>query len=190
MNNQLRTIVLVDTTGMSSQTVRESWHRLHIANPLRIVSSCAEALSFISRTTAPMAQDDAPKVGALVLDHSAGKQDGLELVEHVRRDQCTKLIPILVYAADIKPLRERSGIAANAFVRRPMALKLIDELDSLCGLSKTPYRPTVGSPRSGPSLREKPRRGDTACRQNRKEEIPTATQSNRPENWRAEVSEH
>ena len=167
MNKQLRTVVLVDSTGMASPSVKESWQRLYIANPLRVFSSCAEALAFIRHDHSLTHHE----LGAVVLDHSAGKRDGLELIKHLEREPATQLVPVLIYAADIGPLRERADIKAAAFVRRPMVLKLMHELDSLCGLSQTPHKPTVGTARICPSLPEELRRGDSAGRENRKEVI-------------------
>ena len=167
MDKQLRTVVLVDSTGMASPSVKESWQRLYIANPLRIFSSCAEALAFI-RHAPPLTHHE---FGAVVLDHSAGKQDGLELIKHLGREPATQSVPVLVYAADIGPLRERADLKAATFVRRPMVLKLMHELDSLCGLSQTPHKPTVGTAQLRPSLSEELRCGDSAGRRNRKEVI-------------------
>jgi len=144
MSKRLRTVVLVDSSGMASHSVRESWHRLCIANPLRVFSSCPEALAFVRRDPSTVPGETSSEVGAVVLDHSAREEDGRQLLDYLRGTFTPAEVPVLVYAADLKPLREDSEISADAFVRRPMALKLIHELDTLCGLSRTHQTPTAG----------------------------------------------
>jgi len=145
MNERLQTIVLVDSDGKASHCVQESWSRLRIANPLRVFSSCAEAREFF---TSRPPHDSAPRlpVGALVLDQAATTEEGLALIAHVRDVPALESLPLVVYAADLAPLRACEALKAAAFVRRPMALELIGTLDSLCGLSKE----SVASAADGP----------------------------------------
>jgi len=135
MNKRLLTVVLIDSNGMASQSVEDAWKRLNIAYSLRILSSCTEARAFLRHRSKLSEEASGPDVAALIIDHSAGQDDGLELIENTRGCSATRSIPILVYAADIKSLRKRPELVADAFVRRPMALKLVQALDSLCGLT-------------------------------------------------------
>ena len=147
MKKLLRTVVLIDSTGLGFDSVEESWRRLHIANPLHIVSSCTEAQDLISGRAEPEGSTNVTDIGALVLDETANHTEGLRLVSRVRSDPATASVPILIYAADLHALLADGKIEADAFVRRPMFLKLISELDSLLGLTKTPFDPAVESPR-------------------------------------------
>ena len=149
MNKRLQTIVLVDSTGMASPAIEESLARLYIANPLRIFSACTEANDFVSRVGESTATKMPPAVGAIVLDHSARTRDGLALIARVRNDPATKDIPLFIYAAELRPLQADTRIAADAYVRRPMALKLIHALDSVCGLVHLPHKPGICTTKGG-----------------------------------------
>ncbi|MBN2131611.1 MAG: hypothetical protein JW741_19085 [Sedimentisphaerales bacterium] len=107
---------------------------MHIANPLRILRSCEEACDSLFNHSGASGGLDPSGLAAVVLDQSVATKQGRGLLDHLRNTPATAFLPLIVYAPDVARLEKRRDIAVNSFVRRPMALRLVATLDSVCGL--------------------------------------------------------
>lgn len=145
MNKDSGLIIFIDSDGTAARNVEEAFRRLHIANPLRIFSSCVEALDFIIPCSDSSGSENNSSVRAIVLDQTAGDLDGLALIRCIRDDSALRTLPLIVYSANIGQLQGRTDLSADAFVRSPMTSKLIEVLDARCGLERASRRPGVGS---------------------------------------------
>jgi len=70
MNKVLGSIAFVQSGGMASRAVEESWDRLHTAKRFRVFSSCGKVTDFLAPRRACSRGVKPPSVCATVLDHS------------------------------------------------------------------------------------------------------------------------
>ena len=117
-----RTILLVEDTRQDELLILRSLRKINLANEVDVVRDGQQALDYLFREGefAGRAGPDLPVV--VLLDVSLPRVSGLEVLERLRADPRTHLLPIVILtSSDEERDRLRSyETGANSFVRKPL----------------------------------------------------------------------
>jgi two-component system response regulator len=100
-----------------------------ILNPVVVARDGAEALDFLFGTGAHAGRDvtDLPEV--MLLDLKLPKVNGLEVLQRVRAEERTRLMPVVVLttSTEERDRVESYKLGANSFVRKPVDFEQFSE---------------------------------------------------------------
>jgi two-component system, response regulator len=115
-------ILLVEDNPTDAELCIRSLKRHNLANELLWVKDGAEALDYLFARQAFAHRNASRHPKVILLDLKMPKVDGLEVIEKVRNDARTKLIPIVVLTSskDEPDISESYKLGANAFVSKPV----------------------------------------------------------------------
>jgi two-component system, response regulator len=115
-------ILLVEDDPNDVELTRRAFHKSNIANELIVARDGVEALDYLF-ATGPHAgrdPDDLPHV--VLLDLKLPRIDGLEVLERVRANPRTKLLPVVILTSSMEHRDRAGGYArgANSYIRKPV----------------------------------------------------------------------
>lgn len=117
-----RTILLVEDNPQDEMLTLRALRKAGLANPIDVARDGQQALDYLFRAGdfADRAGTELPMV--VLLDIGLPRLSGLEVLEQLRADPQTRLIPIVVLtSSDEKTDRQRAYEAGvNSFVRKPV----------------------------------------------------------------------
>lgn len=124
-------ILLVDDDANDEELARLALQRVAIPHRLEVVHDGVEALEWLQRRGAFAARavdDTEPRL--ILLDLKLPKLNGLETLVEIRRDERTRLLPVVVFTSSVE---EKDVIAsylrgANAYLRKPVDFHEYKEL--------------------------------------------------------------
>ena len=115
------TILLVEDNPDDVFLTQRALKKSNIANNLAVVTDGQEALDYLFGTGAFEAEP--PKSPCIILlDLKLPKVGGLEILQRVRSDQRTRLIPVVVLTTsnEERDLVESYSLGANSYIRKPV----------------------------------------------------------------------
>lgn len=124
-----RLIVLVEDNPDDEMLTLRALKRNGIANPVVVLRDGAEALDFL---LAP----DAPSPQLVLLDLKLPRIDGLEVLERLRHEPKTALLPIVILTSSNEQhdLQESYRRHANSYIRKPVDFQQFIEAVRQLGL--------------------------------------------------------
>jgi len=115
-------ILLVEDNPDDVELTMRAFRKNNIANTVVVASDGAEALDYLF-CRGPYADRDPLDCPRLVLlDLKLPKMDGLQVLEHVRANEQTKLLPVVILTSSKEEQDRISGYksGANSYVRKPV----------------------------------------------------------------------
>jgi two-component system response regulator len=116
------TILLVEDNPDDVELTMRAFHKNNIANNLVVARDGVEALDYLFCRGAYTERDikDTPRL--ILLDLKLPKVDGLQVLERLRAEECTKLIPVVILTSSKEEQDLISGYktGANSYVRKPV----------------------------------------------------------------------
>jgi two-component system response regulator len=116
------TILLVEDNPDDIELTLRAFRKNNIANGLAIARDGAEALDYLFCRGAYSQRDidDLPRL--ILLDLNLPKLDGLQVLERLRADERTKLVPVVILTSSKEEQDMVSGYrsGANSYVRKPV----------------------------------------------------------------------
>ena len=109
--------------------------RSRLANSIHIARDGAEALDFLFCRGLFISRDfTAPKI--VLLDLKLPKVDGIEVLTAIRRDERTKLIPVVVMTSskEQKDLTESYRLHVNSYIQKPVDFDQFQKVVEQLGL--------------------------------------------------------
>ena len=116
------TILLVEDNADDELLARRALKKNNIANDLEVVRDGAEALDYLF-CKGDFAERDPGEVPQVIfLDLKLPKVDGLSVLEEIRGNDRTKMIPVVVLTSsdEEQDLVESYSLGANSYVRKPV----------------------------------------------------------------------
>jgi two-component system response regulator len=114
-------ILLVDDDANDEELARIALEDSQIPHRLTVVHDGAEALDWLARYGRARAGPEAtPQL--ILLDLKLPKVDGLDVLDQLRHDQRTRIIPVVVFtsSSEDRDLFEAYRRGANAYLRKPV----------------------------------------------------------------------
>ena len=131
-----RTILLVEDNPDDLELTLRALKQYHVQNEIAVVRDGAEALDYLFATGAYADRDTSTMPAVVLLDLKLPKVDGLEVLQRLRADERTKLVPVVILTSS----REEQDIingykfGANSYVRKPVDFKQFIEAARQLGL--------------------------------------------------------
>ena len=131
-----KTILLVEDTQQDELLILRTLNKINLGNGLDVVRDGQQALDYLFREGefAGRAGTDLPTV--VLLDVNLPRVSGLEVLERLRADPRTRLLPIVILtSSDEEQDRLRSyENGANSFVRKPLDFAELAETVARLGI--------------------------------------------------------
>lgn len=104
---------------------KRAWQKNCIANPLYIVKDGEECLDFLRKQGKYSEPGAAPRPGILLLDINMPKMDGLTVLKHIRQDEETRRLPVIILTtSQAEQDRLRSyDLGVNAYIVKPVGFE-------------------------------------------------------------------
>ena len=120
MNNNL--ILLVEDNPDDEELTLRALKKNNIGNNLVVVRDGAEALDFLYCSGACADRDPHELPQVILLDLKLPKVDGLEVLAHIRAEQSTRFLPVVVLTSsrEEQDLIKSYQLGANSYVRKPV----------------------------------------------------------------------
>jgi CheY-like chemotaxis protein len=115
-----RVILLVEDNENDVLLTERAFKQSKIANELRVVRDGAEALDYLLGPGAGGAAHPTPAL--ILLDLKLPKVDGIEVLSRLRREDRTKLLPVVILTSSNEEqdiLKSYNG-GANSYIRKPV----------------------------------------------------------------------
>ena len=116
------TILLVEDNPDDVELTKRAFRKNNIANNLVVADDGIKALDYLFCRGAYADRNikDTPRL--ILLDLKLPKMDGLQVLEHMRANECTKLIPVVILTSSKEEQDLISGYksGANSYVRKPV----------------------------------------------------------------------
>lgn len=129
-------ILLVEDNPNDVELALHALAKHHLANRIQVVRDGAEALEFVFCTGAyaQRAIENSPKV--ILLDLKLPKVDGLEVLRHIKGDERTRTIPVVVLTSSREEpdIAESYRLGVNSYIVKPVNFEQFTEAVRQLGL--------------------------------------------------------
>ncbi len=117
-----KSILLVEDNRQDEMLILRVLRKNNLANQVDVVRDGQQAVDYIFRQGEYQARASADLPTVILLDINLPRLNGLEVLERLRNDNRSRLVPIVILtSSDDERDRLRSyGIGANSFVRKPL----------------------------------------------------------------------
>ncbi len=117
-----RTILLVEDNPDDVELTLRALKQYNIRNEIAVVRDGAEALDYLFATGAYAERSVSPMPAVVILDLKLPKVDGFEVLQRMRADERTKLIPVVILTSSKEERDMVNGykLGANSYVQKPV----------------------------------------------------------------------
>ncbi len=136
MNKEDAIILLVEDNPDDRELTLLAFKEVNILNEVVICGDGEEALDFLFATGKHAGRDTRVMPQVVLLDLKLPKVDGLEVLERIRADPRTRLLPVVVLttSGEGKDVVESYRLGANSYVRKPVDFARFIEVSRQLGL--------------------------------------------------------
>ncbi len=115
-------ILLVEDNPDDEALTLRALRKNSVTNPVRVARDGVEALDYLFAQGAFGHRQGEPLPAVVLLDLKLPRLDGLQVLERIRRDQRTRLLPIVVLSSSReKPdLLKAYPLGANSYIVKPV----------------------------------------------------------------------
>jgi two-component system response regulator len=133
--NTHKVILLVEDNPNDAELTRLAFESNQITNPVILTRDGVEALDYLFGTG--MYTEACPELPALlILDLKLPRVDGLEVLQTIRANAKTQLLPVVILTSskEERDVIEAYKLGTNAYVRKPVDFIEFQEAVKLLGL--------------------------------------------------------
>lgn len=115
-------ILLVEDNPDDEALALRALRKNHIANEVVVARDGAEALDFLFGTGSHAGRDPDRQPEVVLLDLKLPKLHGLEVLQRIRADERTRLLPVVVLttSSEDRDMVESYRLGANSYIRKPV----------------------------------------------------------------------
>jgi two-component system, response regulator len=131
MNN---TILLVEDNPSDIKLTKRAFQKSNISNTLDIVTDGEQALDYLLGKRGEEYLNPLPVV--VLLDIKLPKLDGLQVLDHIRSEQRTELLPVVMLTSskEQEDIVSSYRLGANSYIRKPVDFQQFGEAVQQLGL--------------------------------------------------------
>ena len=120
--DEKRTILLVEDNSDDVELTLRALKQYNIRNEIVVVRDGEEALDYLFATGTYSDRDTTTMPAVVILDLKLPKVDGLEVLQRIRADERTKLVPVVILTSSKEEQDMVNGykFGANSYVRKPV----------------------------------------------------------------------
>lgn len=117
-----RSILLVEDNPHDEELTIRALRKNDVRNPIVVARDGAQALDYLFARGAHEGRDRADLPQVILLDLKLPKLGGLEVLEAIRADESTRLVPVVVLtsSAEAQDVARSYRLGANSYVRKPV----------------------------------------------------------------------
>jgi two-component system response regulator len=136
LNMKEKTILLVEDNPDDVELTLRAFRKNNILNPVIVAKDGVEALDYLFGTGMHAGRDLKELPVVTLLDLKLPKIDGLEVLKKIRRDERTKLIPVVILTSSTEERDVVNGysLGANSYIRKPVEFNQFVEAVRQLGL--------------------------------------------------------
>ena len=129
-------ILLVEDNPDDEELTMRALKKNNISNEIVVARDGAEALDYLFARGKYSGRDQSKMPQLILLDLKLPKVDGIEVLKHIRADERTKLLPvvILTLSKEQQDLINGYSCGANSYIRKPVDFKEFIEAVGQLGL--------------------------------------------------------
>ncbi|HKA55666.1 MAG TPA: response regulator [Candidatus Binatia bacterium] len=129
-------ILLVEDNPSDVELALHALKRHHLANHIEVVRDGAEALDFIFCTGAYAQRNAQDNPRVILLDLKLPKVDGLEVLQRVKSDARTRMIPVVILTSsrEERDVIESYRLGVNSYIVKPVDFEQFTEAVRQLGL--------------------------------------------------------
>ena len=115
-------ILLVEDNPDDQELIRMALEESHVANELVVLGDGAQALDYLFGGGAFAGRDVSDKPQVVLLDLKLPKVNGLEVLERLRADPRTGVIPVVILtsSSEEEDIVASYKLGANSYIRKPV----------------------------------------------------------------------
>ena len=131
-----KSILLVEDNPSDEKLTIRAFKKSNILNEFAIAHDGAEALEYLFGTGRHEGRDISQLPEIVLLDLKLPRVNGLEVLQRIRADERTKLLPVIVLTAsrEEEDILRSYALGANAYVRKPVDFTEFAEAARTLGL--------------------------------------------------------
>ncbi len=131
-----KVILLVEDNPDDVALTLRALEKNNIANKIVIASDGVEALDYLFKRDSYAGRDAGESPAVIMLDLKLPKMDGLEVLKHIRSDERTKLLPVVILTSSKEEQDIINGykLGANSYIRKPVDFDQFSEAVRQLGL--------------------------------------------------------
>ncbi len=144
MNKEKIEIVLIEDNPADVELTLNSLKKKNLANRVKVLTDGEEALDYLFNVCAPSGSEGCPLL--ILLDLKLPKVSGLEVLERIRSNERTKMIPVVVLTSseEEKDRIKSYKLGVNSYIVKPVEFDSFAKVVSEIGfywvlLNKPPY---------------------------------------------------
>ncbi len=117
-----RTILLVEDNPDDVELTLRALKQYNIRNEIAVVRDGEEALDYLFATGAYSDRDTTTMPSVVILDLKLPKVNGLEVLQRMRADERTQLVPVVILTSSKEEQDMINGykFGANSYIRKPV----------------------------------------------------------------------
>jgi len=131
-----KVILLVEDNPDDEELTLLAFKQSRVANEVVIARDGTEALDYLFGTGIHANRDIKMMPSMILLDLKLPKIDGLQVLEHVRNDERTRRIPVVILTSskEQEDILKSYNLGANSYIRKPVDFRQFIEAAQSLGL--------------------------------------------------------
>ena len=133
---ETKTILLVEDNPDDQALTLRALEKNKIVNSVVIAKDGVEALEYLFGTGMHAGRDTSSMPTVILMDLKLPRVNGLEVLERIRADERTRLLPVIILTSSTEKQDIISGyrLGANSYIRKPVDFKKFTDAVGQLGL--------------------------------------------------------